>query len=208
MARLIRLAEAGDVDEIAAIYAPFATSTPVSFEAEAPDAAEMRSRLDKILENYPWLVCEDDGRVAGYAYASRHRERHHYRWSVDVTVYVHEDFRRQRIGAALYAALLGVLPLQGYVAAYAGIALPNPGSVGLHEAMGFVPVGVYHKVGFKLGRWHDVGWGQRTLIDSDAAPSEPLPLKLVLGMAEWQAKLRYSPGNADGTHASPGANWS
>jgi phosphinothricin acetyltransferase len=113
----------------------------------------------------------------GYAYASRHRERAAYQWSVDTTVYVRQGRQRRGVGRALYTALLGVLPLQGYVNAYAGVTLPNPASVGLHTAMGFQPVGTYRRVGWKLGRWHDVAWFQRPLgagpVDDGVPPAPP-----------------------------------
>jgi phosphinothricin acetyltransferase len=101
--------------------------------------------------------------VAGFAYGGPHRTRAAYRWSVDVTVYVAEQARGHGVGRALYGALLPALAERGFHAAFAGIALPNPGSVALHEAVGFTPLGVYREVGFKLGRWHDVGWWQRLL---------------------------------------------
>ena len=186
----IRLARVEYAGEIAAIYSYFVLDTPVSFESEAPDVEETGRRIAKIIVEYPWLVCESEGRVAGYAYASRHRERFHYQWSVDVSVYVHNDFRRQGIGKALYTALLGVLPLQGFVSAYAGITLPNEGSVGLHEAMGFVPVGVYRNVGFKLGKWHDVGWWQRTLQEPPAEPSNPIGISEIVGTSGWESVIR------------------
>lgn len=185
MAGTIRLATAADAQEIAAIYSPFVLETPVSFEQEPPDAKEMASRIDVVLANHPWLVCEADGIVAGYAYASQHRIRYHYQWAADVTVYVHERFRKKGIGTALYTALLSVVPLQGYVSAYAGITLPNSGSVRLHESMGFTPVGVYKGVGHKLGRWHDVGWWQRKLQDLPDEPSQPISLKEAMELSQW-----------------------
>ena len=189
MATTIRLATSDDAEQIAAIYAHFVLNTPVSFESDAPDKAEMERRIDSIIEQYPWLVCDIDRQVAGYAYASQHRVRYHYQWSVDVTVYVHESFRRRGIGTALYTALLAVVPLQGYVSAFAGITLPNPGSVGLHEAMGFKLVGIYRNVGFKLGRWHDVGWWQLQLRDLPVEPGPPIPLECVIELPAWSAAI-------------------
>jgi L-amino acid N-acyltransferase YncA len=111
--------------------------------------------------------------VAGFAYASRHRERAAYRWAVDVAVYVAESHRRRNVGRALYAGLLGILREQGFVKAYAGITLPNAASVGLHEAVGFVPTGVFCGEGFKLGQWRDVGWWELGLCPQPADPPEP-----------------------------------
>lgn len=184
----IRLATPDDADQVHAVYAPYCL-TPISFEREPPGVAEMRRRLEKTLAEYPWLVCADAGAVVGYVYAGRHRERAAYQWSVDTTVYIHEQWRGQGIGRALYTALLGVLPLQGYVNAYAGVTLPNPASVGLHEAVGFRRVGVYEQVGFKCGAWHDVAWFQRPLQPRPAEPPPLRPLSEVLQMPEWQAAL-------------------
>lgn len=157
-ARRIRVATAGDAEKILAIYAPIVAETAISFEDEPLSAAEIAMRIASILPTHPYLVCEEAGRILGYAYASARRARAAYRWSVDTTVYVHAQSRRCGVGRDLYTALLGILRRQRFHAVFAGIALPNDNSVGLHEAMGFAPVGVYRDVGFKLGRWHDVGW--------------------------------------------------
>jgi phosphinothricin acetyltransferase len=108
---------------------------------------------------------------------------------VDVTVYVHEDYKRYGVGKALYTSLFQVLRLQGFYNAYAGISLPNPGSAGLHEAMGFTPVGVYRAVGYKLGRWHDVGWWQLALRDHSTAPAALADIASVAAGAEWDAAI-------------------
>jgi len=174
---LVRIAEATDAPVFAAIYAPVVTDTVISFETEPPTPEEMAGRITRTLTDYPWLTAMRDGQVAGYAYASQHRSRAAYRWSVDVTVYVAESARRCGVGAVLYTALNGILRRQGFRSAFAGIALPNPGSIGLHEAMGFEPVGVYRDVGFKLGAWRDVGWWGLTLASDDAPPAEPIPFR-------------------------------
>jgi L-amino acid N-acyltransferase YncA len=184
----IRLATRDDAEQVQAIYAPYCY-TPISFETEPPSVEEMRGRLTKVLCQYPWLVCEDGGEVLGYTYAMQHRERAAYRWSVDTTVYVRQGQQRRGVGRALYTSLLAVLPLQGYVNAYAGVTLPNPASVGLHEAVGFQPVGVYRQVGFKCGSWHDVAWFQRPLQPRPAEPSPPTPLEEARHTAEWVEAL-------------------
>jgi phosphinothricin acetyltransferase len=184
----IRLATPGDAGPILAIYAPYC-HTPISFEAEPPSLDDMRGRLVKVLRDYPWLLCEDGGEALGYAYACQHRERAAYRWSVDTSVYVRKGCQRRGVGRALYSGLLTVLPLQGFINAYAGVTLPNPASVGLHEAMGFEPVGVYRQVGFKCGVWHDVAWYQRPLQPQPAEPLPPRPLEDVRQTAEWAAAL-------------------
>lgn len=172
----IRLATAGDAAAIAAIYAPYVRDTVISFETEPPDAAEMARRLGAIGERFPWLVAADAQGLLGYAYAGEHRSRAAYRWDVDVAVYLDPRARRRGIGRALYRQLFALLRAQGYVNAYAGIALPNAASVGLHEALGFVPVGVYRDVGYKNGGWHDVGWWGLRLREPPTPPAEPVPL--------------------------------
>lgn len=172
----IRPATVDDAVEVLSIYAPFVRDTAVSFELEPPDADEMRARIAATLETHPWLVLERDGAIAGYAYAGKHRERPGYRWCADVSCYVRPDFQRRGAGRALYVALLRILRAQGFCNAYAGIALPNAASVGLHESVGFDPVCVYRGVGFKLGRWHDVGWWSCRLRELPAAPASPLPM--------------------------------
>jgi phosphinothricin acetyltransferase len=169
----IRTATPEDSAAAAAIYGPVVQHTAISFETEPPDAAEMRARIEKTLVSLPWLVAEDEaGAVCGYAYASKHRERAAYQWSVDTTVYVREDMRGRGVGRALYGALLPLLAELGYCQAFAGVALPNAGSVGLHEALGFEAIGVYRNVGYKHGAWRDVGWWQKRLRPLDAAPAE------------------------------------
>jgi L-amino acid N-acyltransferase YncA len=137
--------------------------TWISFELEPPDAAQMAQRIADHGASHAWLVAELDGAVAGYAYGSPHRSRAAYASSCDVAVYVDPARSRRGVGRALYNALLPLLAGQGFHAAFAGIALPNDASVGLHEAMGFTPVGIYREVGWKLGGWRDVGWWQRLL---------------------------------------------
>jgi len=159
----IRAALPEDAARCAEIYAPFVTDSWVSFELTPPDSAEMAARITSYGATHGWLVAEIDGRVAGYAYGSPHRTREAYASSCDVAVYVDPAFARTGIGRALYAQLLPALKQRGYHAAFAGIALPNPGSVALHEAMGFAPLGIYREVGWKLGGWRDVGWWQRLL---------------------------------------------
>ena len=189
-AATIRLATERDAEQIAAIYAPNVTYTIISFELEPPTAEEMRRRIEFTLQRYPWLVCErHDGRILGYAYAGAHGSRAAYRWSVDVSVYVHEEARRMGVGRGLYASLFAALVLQGFYNAYAGATLPNPASVGLHESVGFRPVGVYRGVGYKLGAWHDVVWWHLPLRERVVDPDPPAELPWVVGSEEWDAAL-------------------
>ncbi|MFL5291268.1 MAG: arsinothricin resistance N-acetyltransferase ArsN1 family B [Myxococcales bacterium] len=186
---MIRPASAADAEAIAAIYRPIVLDTAISFETVPPGPAEMERRIAAALEIAPWLVYEEQGKVGGYAYGSRHRERAAYQWSVDVSVYVDGAFRRRGIGSALYKALFPLLRLQGFFAAHAGITLPNAGSVGLHESLGFVRVGVYRSVGYKLGAWHDVGWWQLSLRDRVPEPPPPRPTGEAQRDPAWQAAM-------------------
>lgn len=172
----LRFATLHDAPAVAAIYGPHVAHEATSFEQVPPDGAEMANRITHLLETYPWLVAEDAGQVIGYSYASPHRSRAGYRWCVEVSVYVDPSRHRGRVGRALYTALFEVLALQGFVNAYAGITLPNPASVGFHEAMGFRLVGTYRRIGYKLGRWHDVAWYDRALTPHPDHPPEPRPL--------------------------------
>lgn len=187
MTTLLRLAGAADAEQISAIYAPIVRETVISFETDPPDAAELRHRIATTLRTHPWLVCERSGEVLGYAYGSRHRDRSAYRWAVDVSAYVRADARRRGLARRLYRALLELLTLQGYCVAYAGITLPNPASVGLHEALSFELLGVYHRVGYKFGAWHDVGWWERSLQSREGVPAEPKRPDELAGEAAWRA---------------------
>jgi L-amino acid N-acyltransferase YncA len=189
MAPIIRLATLDDAEAIRDIYAPFCEASPISFETQAPSVDEMRRRIAKTLESLPWLVREQEGEIGGYAYASPHRERAAYRWSVDVSAYVRESQRRTGVGRALYTSLFELLCLQGFFNALAGITLPNPGSVGLHESMGFQTVGVYRRIGFKCGLWHDVAWYQLSLREPTDYPQDPLEFEVVRAMPDWAAAL-------------------
>jgi len=186
---LIRLATDDDAAAVADIYGPIVEGTAISFESEPPDAAEISRRIRDTLVAYPWLVLERNGDVVGYAYASRHRVRAAYQWSVDTSAYVDEKFRRRGVGQALYLSLLAVLEAQGFVNAFAGIALPNPASVRLHERVGFTPLGVYRGVGYKLGAWRDVGWWQRPLGPVDAVPSATRSLEDLRRSGQWESLL-------------------
>jgi phosphinothricin acetyltransferase len=174
---VIRHAEAArDAAACAAIYAPFVRDSAASFEERAPTPDEFARRMERVSERYPWLVAEDDGTVAGFAYACEHRERAAYRWAAEVAVYIGDGYRRRGAGRALYGALLALLERQGIHVACAGITLPNDPSVGLHEALGFEPIGVYRRIGWKAGAWRDVGWWQLELLEpSHDPPDEPGP---------------------------------
>ena len=165
-----------DAEACAAIYAPSVEDSVISFEERAPDAAEIAARIATISATHPWLVAEAGGEVVGYAYACRHRERAAYRWAADVSVYIAAGQRGQGHGRSLYEALFERLRAQRFQVACAGITLPNEASVGLHERLGFVAVGIMRRIGWKQGAWRDVGWWHLELVPAAAdPPPEPLP---------------------------------
>ncbi|MGP0028135.1 MAG: arsinothricin resistance N-acetyltransferase ArsN1 family B [Streptosporangiaceae bacterium] len=171
---VVRDATPADAGDIAAIYAPVVGKTAISFEEAPPGPGEIARRM-RATPRLPWLIADDAGRVAGYAYASAHRARPAYRWSADCSVYLDPRYRSRGLGRLLYEHLITEVASLGYISLFAGIALPNEASVGLHEAMGFRPVGVFRDVGYKLGAWRDVGWWQRPLCEAPPSPDEPLP---------------------------------
>ena len=177
MKRFFRPANEADAAQILAIYAPFVRDTHTSFELEVPDVTEIARRIRETSRTHPWLVCEEAGEVLGYAYATPFRTRPAYQWGAETTIYVKEGRRGSGLGRALYGELFSVLEMQGFRMAYAAIALPNPASIGLHEALGFEPVGVFRAAGFKHNAWHDVGWWQRPIAAQDGTPEPPIPFR-------------------------------
>jgi L-amino acid N-acyltransferase YncA len=194
----IRLATAADAAAVRHVYAPYVEATAISFEQVPPTEAEMAERIAGHGDIHPWLVAEDRGSIIGYAYAGPFRSRDAYQWSVESSVYIAMSAQRRGTGRALYTALFDLLRAQGYRRALAGITLPNAASVGLHEAMGFTPAGVYRAVGWKLGAWHDVGWWQLDLTGGgtgDGAPRAPLGLaELPSGTVEYLLDASRGPG--------------
>jgi phosphinothricin acetyltransferase len=185
----IRAATSRDAESVAAIYGPYCQSTVISFEEAAPSADEMARRIASIGGTRPWIV-EDEDDVIGYAYASPHNERPAYRWSVSTAIYVAPEHHRCGAGRALYTTLFALLRALGYRQATAGITLPNPASVGLHSAFGFAPVGVYRDIGYKMGRWHDVGWFQAEIQPASAHPENPRTIGELVDTSTWQDAVR------------------
>jgi L-amino acid N-acyltransferase YncA len=165
-----------DAAACAAIYAPSVEAAPTSFEERAPDAAEMARRIAAAVATHAWLVAEHGGEVVGYACARPFEERSAYRWTASVSVYVAPEQVGRGVGRALYEELFAGLRARGFRMACAGITLPNPASVALHERLGFVQSGVGREVGWKLGAWRDVGYYQLELAPASAGPPrDPLP---------------------------------
>jgi L-amino acid N-acyltransferase YncA len=170
----IRSVAVSDAEAIREIYAPFVSEDATSFEILVPNVDEVERRIQMQRDRYPWLVFERDARVLGYAYASAHRSRPACQWCVEVSVYVDSQAHRRGVGRALYEALFELLRRQGFVNAYAGITLPNAASIGLHESLGFVSVGIFRRIGFKFDRWHDVAWLHLRLAEAPRPLQGPL----------------------------------
>jgi L-amino acid N-acyltransferase YncA len=165
---------ASDAAACAAIYAPYVLDTAITFELTPPSAEEMAARIDAAQRAHAWLVLEAEGRVVGYAYGARFHSRAAYRWSCEVSVYVELGRRRSGAGRSLYEQLFERLAHRGMRMAIAGMTLPNEASEELHRAMGFEPAGIYRRIGFKHGAWHDVAWVQRALAEGPDPPREPI----------------------------------
>ncbi len=181
----VRLVRESDVTHMLQIYRPVVERTATSFEYQVPTKAEFWSRISDTLQTRPWLICEINGVVAGYAYASQHRIRSGYDWCSEVSVYVGSRFRRRKVGRALYTALLEILGLLGYRNAYAVITVPNPSSIEFHRQMGFRFLTLYPSIGYKLGSWHDVEWWQVDFPISEPVPS-PMRFLEVQELAQFQ----------------------
>lgn len=190
MRAIIRLAEPADAAAIQQIYAPIVRDTHISFELSVPVVREIAARISQTLAQYPWLVCEIDGWLAGYAYASAFRARQAYQWTTETTVYVRPDFQRRGVSRALYCSLAAVLRAQGYCNAVGVIALPNEGSVRAHEAVGFRKIGIFENVGFKAGHWRHTGWWQLALRPMPAAPPPPRPISELAQEARFTKLLQ------------------
>lgn len=176
MSETIRLATVDDAAEILAIYRPFIEETTVTLEYRVPSRDEFADRLAGILAAYPFLVHVSGSEVTGYAYATRQGEREGYKYNAAVSVYVKPGRHRAGIGRKLYSRLFPLLREQGVANAYGVITLPNAASVGLHRATGFVDVAVFHRNGYKLGRWVDILWMAKRLDDGGAPPPEIKPI--------------------------------
>lgn len=172
----IRSASEADVPAIMAIYRPYVEKSAVSFETVMPDQAAFTQRFQQITAVYPWLVVEDEqGRMLGYAYASRAFARAAYDWVVDLAIYFRMDSDHHGMARPLYETLMALLRLQRVHVAYALITGDNEASLRFHEKLGFCPAGLLRRCGYKQGRWHDVAWLEKTLIDESEAVLPLIP---------------------------------
>ncbi len=166
----IRFANKADIASMLGIYAPYVQNTTVSFEMSCPDESEFARRMAERRDKFPWLVCERDGEIAGYAYAGRLGQRAGYDFAAEVSIYVAQGARGAGIGAALYRPLLALLAEQGYCEAYALIAAPNPESEAFHVRQGFVLQGKLARAGRKFGKIVAVAYYAKTLHEDDGSP--------------------------------------
>ncbi len=171
----IRPIKSADAQQVLDIYAPFITSSFVTFENIIPSLTDFSKRIEHISQQYPWLVATEGDQIAGYAYAGRYRDREAYQWMVESSIYMRPDFKGKKVAKRLYSALFELLKEQGICKVFAVISVPNAESVGFHEHMGFSGFATYRKVGFKLGTWKDVGWWELPLSEQDTGPTTPIP---------------------------------
>lgn len=178
--KVIRFATKEDAGAILSIYEEYIRNTRVTFEIEVPTVSAFEERMERIMAQFPWLVCEINGKIAGYAYGSKHGERAAYRWSADLSVYIDGKYHRQGIATALYKALTELLRRQGYFTVYAGVSTPNPKSEAFHEAFGFRNLGEFKHVGYKLGAWCGVAWYELPLAAYVTEPAEAVTIGALL----------------------------
>ncbi len=176
----IRLIQAGDNQAVLAVYKPYIENTAITFEYDVPASEAFLERIKHISTAYPWLVCLQNNEVIGYAYASKYRDRAAYQWAAESAVYLTEGAHRKGIARVLYETLFDILRFLGYTNLYAIITLPNPKSVGFHQAMGFQEIGIFRKVGYKFDEWHDVIWFERHLMGHGDNPEIPKKMNDIL----------------------------
>ncbi|KAB1188250.1 MULTISPECIES: GNAT family N-acetyltransferase [Haloferax] len=201
MAVRLRPATESDLPAIRDIYEPFVEQTAITFAYDPPSVADLETKLRK-KTHHPWLVCELDGNVVGYAYAGPIREREAYQWAVETSIYVDPEFQRRGVAHGLYTALLDVLERQGYVTAYAVITTPNPASIAFHESFGFERVGRFERMGFKHDEWHDVEWWELDLRAHPNDPDEPLSVATAQTHDWWDEALARGAASVDDTAQS------
>lgn len=170
----VRLASERDIPAMLAVYAPFVERTTVSLELEAPSPREFAERFGRTVEQFPWLCCEADGALAGYAYAAPAFERTGYQWTADVSVYIDPQYQRRGIAAALYLCLESFLQLQGYCRLLALITGDNEASMRFHETMGYRRLARFERIAWKLGGWRDIVWYEKALRECPGEPAAPL----------------------------------
>jgi phosphinothricin acetyltransferase len=164
-----------DLESMLNMYSYYVLETSYSFEYDVPSIDVFRERFSSGSKNFPWICCEVNGVIAGYAYASEVFKKAAYRWDADSTIYLDRNFHQKGIGSALYECLMKLLKLQGYHNIYAIITASNERSISFHKQHNFTDIGIFYKTGYKYGKWHDVLWMERTLIPAMLNPPDPIP---------------------------------
>lgn len=172
---IIRFATPDDSSALLKIYAQY-IKTPVTFECALPAEEEFSKRIGNISKCYPYLVCEKNGSIVGYAYANRHMVREVYQWNAELSVYLDPSFTSRGLGKKFYRILMEILKLQGVKTVYGCITAPNAKSEALHAGLGFKVLGTYHNAGYKNGKWHDVVWFEKAIAQYDSPPKPIVPI--------------------------------
>lgn len=182
----IRLINTSDAAAALAVYAPYVLTTAYTFEYEIPTVADFKKKIEKITAQHPWLVCEYNGEIIGYAYGSTQHERPGYQWTTETTIYLKPDFHGKGIARILYTALFNILKLQGYYTLYANVLSTNIGSCKFHKAMGFEEIGIYRNIGYKLGQWQSNLGMQYFLSEHIAEPPIPKSITTLIDAIELE----------------------
>ena len=180
-AMTIRLVTEKDAAEILEVYTPYVTETAITFDYEPPTVEEFEEKIRDYSQNYPWLVIEENNRIIGYAYGSKHRTKQAYQWSPESTIYLSKQVQGKKIGRILYQTLFDLLRIQGFVNVYAGVTIPNEKSEAIHLSLGFEETGDFKKMGYKMGKWHDVRWYVLYLAEHISNPPSPLLMAELYG---------------------------
>ncbi len=173
--KAIRLARAEDSDSLLEIYGQY-IDTAITFECVLPTGRQFAQRISGIAEAYPYLVCEEAGRILGYAYAHRQMEREAYQWNAELSVYLDRAAVSNGVGKALYGALIDILRLQGIRTVYGLVTVPNEKSERLHLSLGFRRMGTCRSAGYKCGAWQDVAWFEKQIAPYPPEPAPILPV--------------------------------
>ena len=181
----LRFVTVKDCQSLLKIYSQY-IDTPITFETTLPNEIEFASRIKNITSFYPYIVCEDKGKIIGYAYAHRYKERDAYQWNAELSIYIDKEFTMSGLGKKMYGVLLEMLKLQGIKTFYGCVTLPNIKSENLHKSLGFNEVGIYKNTGYKCGKWHDVAWFEKAIASYDI---EPKPIISINEISKGQLDL-------------------
>ncbi len=176
----IRPFKFSDAETLLEIYRPYVEETNITFEYTVPDIRDWKERIQLISKQFPWLIAEYDGKIAGYAYATKHRDRIAYSWCCESSVYLSEEFHGRGIAKILYEKLFAILELQGYINVYAILTSPNPASEKFHRKFGFSNIGKFYNAGFKFGEWHTTRWMQLSISGHEIPPNDIIPFSEIV----------------------------